>query len=384
MGFFDSHTTLSDSTTTWTYTYNSDGLRTKRTNGAKTYTYTYIDGQLSYMSINGSAVYFTHDGLGQPMSISYCDTTYFYVTNLQGDVIAILNTTGTAVVNYTYDAWGNVLSCTGTMAATLGADNPLRYRGYVYDTETGLYYLQSRYYNPEIGRFINADGLVSTGQGILGNNMFAYCGNNPINLYDPDGMCSRLLGFLWKIDCGKATCKDSRNYNPNPQKVAVIYDGNTSGYMLGLIMGEGFNSQGQWLVNYLKAYYRVESYSYRSMGEFVKKWNSLGSNYDKIFIMSHGYPGGLSCDGHSIGAPGLEDYSFENLKQVSAKTVYLYSCNGATKGPRGSAAYYFARLTGGAVWAARGSLNYLIGTGIPWLEFGADWTVTLGRAIRYQ
>ena len=68
------------------------------------------------------------------------------------------------MVEYTYDAWGNLLSTTGSLAETLGKLNPLRYRGYVYDHETGLYYLQSRYYDPEIGRFINADALVSTGQ----------------------------------------------------------------------------------------------------------------------------------------------------------------------------------------------------------------------------
>ncbi len=89
---------------------------------------------------------------------------------------------------YTHDAWGNVLSTTGSMAGTLGANNPLRYRGYVYDRETGLYYLQSRYYDPEMGRFMNADSLVSTGQGLLGNNMFAYCRNNPICRIDAYGM----------------------------------------------------------------------------------------------------------------------------------------------------------------------------------------------------
>lgn len=73
------------------------------------------------------------------------------------------------------------------MAATLGTANPLRYRGYVYDQETDLYYLQSRYYNSEIGRFINADGYTSTGQGFFGNNAFVYCGNNPIFFQDPDG-----------------------------------------------------------------------------------------------------------------------------------------------------------------------------------------------------
>ena len=74
-----------------------------------------------------------------------------------------------------------------SIASTLGVHNPLRYRGYVYDQETGLYYLQSRYYNPEWGRFISADTYVSTGQGLLGNNMFAYCGNNPVKMYDKTG-----------------------------------------------------------------------------------------------------------------------------------------------------------------------------------------------------
>jgi len=112
---------------------------------------------------------------------------YFYITNLQGDVVGILNSSGQVVVQYTYDAWGNLLSCTGTLATTIGTLNPLRYRGYVYDPETQLYYLQSRYYDPEIGRFLNADAFTSTGQGLLGNNMFAYCNNNPVGYEDASG-----------------------------------------------------------------------------------------------------------------------------------------------------------------------------------------------------
>ena len=121
------------------------------------------------------------------MAVTYGGATYYYATNIQGDVVAILDSTGAAVVTYTYDAWGNILTTTGTMASTLGIHNPLRYRGYVYDPETGLYYLQSRYYDPSIGRFINADTFASTGQGILGNNMFAYCRNNPAIRVDRDG-----------------------------------------------------------------------------------------------------------------------------------------------------------------------------------------------------
>ena len=119
-------------------------------------------------------------------------------TNLQGDVVAILNSSGQVVVQYTYDAWGNPLSTTGSLASTIGTLNPIRYRGYVYDTETGLYYLQSRYYDPELGRFINADAFVSTGQGLLGNNMFAYCGNNPVNYVDPSGCFFNKIADLIK------------------------------------------------------------------------------------------------------------------------------------------------------------------------------------------
>ena len=86
-----------------------------------------------------------------------------------------------------FDSWGKLLSTSGSLAFTLGKNNPFRYRGYVYDEETGFYYLQSRYYNPEVGRFISSDVLLSTGQGVLGHNAYAYCLNNPVNREDSNG-----------------------------------------------------------------------------------------------------------------------------------------------------------------------------------------------------
>ena len=148
------------------------------------------------MTVGTNTLYFTYDASGTPISVVYNGTTYFYATNLQGDVVAILDASGTAVVEYTYDAWGGHGSTSGTMSSTLGKHNPLRYRGYVYDQETDLYYLQSRYYNPRIGRFINADAYVSTGQGFTGNNMFAYCGNNPVSLKDNTGYSATLAGGI--------------------------------------------------------------------------------------------------------------------------------------------------------------------------------------------
>lgn len=134
---------------------------------------------------------FTYDEVGHPLTMrrynnSNMQTDYItmqYVCNAQGDVVKLVYGNGTVYAEYTYDAWGNILSSSGSMANA----NPLRYRGYFYDTESGFYYLQSRYYDPALGRFINADSFASTGQGFLGYDMFAYCGNNPVILSDHSG-----------------------------------------------------------------------------------------------------------------------------------------------------------------------------------------------------
>ncbi len=172
-----------------TITYGPDGMRTSRSNGTTTWNYVYNGSQLMAMTNrdNTISMYFTYDAAGRPVSIEYNGTTYYYVLNVQGDVVTIVNSSGSPVVNYTYNAWGKLCRTTGSMTSTLGTYNPLRYRGYVYDTDTGLYYLQSRYYNPEMGRFINADSYASTGQGIIGCNMFAYCLNNPVLFMDGTG-----------------------------------------------------------------------------------------------------------------------------------------------------------------------------------------------------
>ena len=96
----------------------------------------------------------------------------------------------------TYDTWGKKVSTTGSLAGTLGLFQPFRYRGYVYDWETGFYYLQSRYYDPTTGRFISADVLLSTGQGVLGHNAYAYCGDNPVNRTDSEGQFWNIIAAV--------------------------------------------------------------------------------------------------------------------------------------------------------------------------------------------
>ena len=140
---------------------------------------------------------FSYDANGQAVSVNYNGTEYYYLRNGQNDIVGLMDESGVRVVEYIYDAWGKLISPTGTLATTLGADNPFRYRGYYYDTETGLYYLTTRYYDPEVCRFISADVYMSTGQGVLGGNMWAYCNNNPIIYEDTVGtFLNAILGGI--------------------------------------------------------------------------------------------------------------------------------------------------------------------------------------------
>ncbi len=178
---------MTDGTTTWNYTYDANGMRTSRTNGTKTYNYVYNGSQLTQMTVGNDTLSFTYGLLG-PATVTWNGTTYYYSLSGQGDVNGIFNEDGNPVVTYNWDnAWGYNPIPEGVMASTLGELNPLRYRSYVYDNETGYYYLQSRYYDPQIGRFINADVFAASGQGLTGNNMFAYCGNNPVVRGDANG-----------------------------------------------------------------------------------------------------------------------------------------------------------------------------------------------------
>ena len=182
-----------------TYTYDESGLRTRKYNGSE---YTYYDrdasGNLVHETRNDGAnhLYYYYDANGSIGSISYNGVRYAFLKNLQGDVIAILDTSGNVVARYTYDAWGKVLSVTdangnaNTSSTFIGNVNPIRYRGYYYDTETGWYLTGTRYYDPMIGRFISADSVIpepGSENAIVGSNMFAYCFNNPVNMNDQTG-----------------------------------------------------------------------------------------------------------------------------------------------------------------------------------------------------
>ena len=201
---------------TSTFSYNSDGQRTGKTivfNGASTYNYEYYYNgdilagyRLVITKSDGSStthnIAFMYDENGEAFGFNYNGNDYYYVRNAQNDVIFISNSDNTGVVMYQYDAWGNMTACYDTSDdGMLSIVNPYAYRGYFYEIETNTYFLKSRYYNPELCRFISADGLINANQDILGNNLYAYCSNNPIKFCDSTGHSITLVMATIAMSC---------------------------------------------------------------------------------------------------------------------------------------------------------------------------------------
>ena len=188
---------VSTNNTSVTFGYDVTGKRISKTVGSTVHEYTY-DGSLLLCDKWGSEyIEYFYDASGSPYALSYFDglTTekYYFVKNIEGDILELRSSTNTLVARYIYDGWGKLLGVRDasgnaiTSSTHIANLNILRYRGYVYDTETKLYYLLSRYYDPQVQRFISPDVYISTGQGIVGNNMFAYCNNCPVNMLDSLG-----------------------------------------------------------------------------------------------------------------------------------------------------------------------------------------------------
>ena len=186
------------------YTYNANGIRTSKTiNGIK---HSYVlDGTKILKETWGNNVLIPlYDNEENVCGIEYNGTAYWFYKNLQGDIISIANADGDVIANYNYDAWGRLCSIIDTDgnattdSTNIAIINPFRYRGYYYDTEIGMYYLQSRYYDPTVGRFINADDTDYLGANkiSLGYNLFTYCENEPILKIDCEGYAPRYKGIV--------------------------------------------------------------------------------------------------------------------------------------------------------------------------------------------
>jgi len=219
---------ITDGDNTIEYSYNGDGLRTSKTVNGETTEYFYNGSILAGQKSGDDTLVFMYDNNSDIFGFIYNNTEYYYIKNAQNDVIAIADASGNVLVKYTYDAWGKVTSITNKngidvedlkaqkfdpatgetiteydengnpisiepIPKILARINPILYRSYYYDTETEWYYLNTRYYSPDMCRFINADGYIQTGQGMLDKNMFAYCLNNPVNMLDKNG---KIAGWI--------------------------------------------------------------------------------------------------------------------------------------------------------------------------------------------
>ena len=177
------------------YEYDSSGIRSKKTVDGNTTVFYNIGGvKAGEYRDDGIDILYLYDDKGKIYGISVNDQIYCFMENVQGDVIGLYDYYGKVCARYTYDPWGNIIGVQELDTVTFGEDNkkigevnPFRYRGYYYDMETSFYYLNSRYYDPQVKRFINADAYASTGQGFNGTNMFCYCLNNPVNNADYGG-----------------------------------------------------------------------------------------------------------------------------------------------------------------------------------------------------
>ena len=190
------------------YTYDSNGQRISKTVDGETTDYYVVDGVRIGEHKAGRDILYMHDEKGDIYGICYDGITHYFVQNVQGDIIGILNTTGTLVAKYEYDAWGNVTAipvaedgCGHSVDSPdhIAHVNPFRYRGYYYDAETGFYYTHSRYYDSEVGRFISPDTLevLDIQDDLYDKNLYIYCDDNPVIRIDSSGA-------VWHLAIGAA------------------------------------------------------------------------------------------------------------------------------------------------------------------------------------
>ena len=184
------------------YKYNKDGIRTYKKVDSNNIIHYYLEeNKIIVEKHNNYMIYYLYSDVDNLVGFLYNNNIYFYIKNLQGDIIAIIDINENVIAKYLYDSFGNIISITDenddiiTNPSHIGLINPFRYRSYYYDSETNLYYLNNRYYSPTLGRFINMDGVINSNKTFLSHNLFSYCDNNYINNVDSSGKFAIAISF---------------------------------------------------------------------------------------------------------------------------------------------------------------------------------------------
>ena len=286
---------------------------------------------------NGKWQQYLYDGSGQLMAIRYKGADYYYIRDGLMCITGLVDANGGAVVNYRYDSWGKLISITGSMAGTLGKDNPYRYKGYYYDDETGMYYISVRYYNPEIARFINTDteDILDISSHLYDKNLYAYCDNNPIMRKDTGGefwtiAASALIGAVISagIEFGMELAFDGK-IDAGSIGLAAL-----SGAAGGALAATGFGYGGQIIGNA----------AISGVSEVISQIRS-GNRNIKSIAANAGAMAAVGAASVYIGGKGIraqgEPYrkSIDNLKRVRGNVSkalsnpkgYRYQINRAVK-----------------------------------------------------
>ena len=339
-----------------TFKYDHNGMRIQKVLEHSWYpettNYTYHGKLLTHMEVaytdfdevgHVDKLHFFYDAQSRPAKVRFNGTIYTYVQNLQGDIVGILDNTGNLVVEYKYDAWGKPLSTTGSLADTLGIRNPFRYRGYVFDEESGLYYLGNRYYLPVRGRFMNADMMIAR-KNLLLHNVFAYAKNMPIIRLDASGLQDIIYTAKDQYttkgadDGVKSYFIEYKNdrYPANSEETATLYDWDT---VIIDFMDEEFDQ----LIDEKASYASVTSVFSESIGgkldfkcDLEKKHptalyliegcvynrNELGNFMWAYYLEKHGYPtstNGILAQAGSLLRPIITAFTqgiFSELKKI--------------------------------------------------------------------
>ncbi|ERK31240.1 DNRLRE domain-containing protein [Clostridium intestinale] len=345
-------TKIAGNNNTISYKYDGSGIRTEKNVNGVVSKYTLQGDKVVYEEVtNGSnidKIYYTYDGSGILVSMNLNSVEYYYVRNLQGDIIGLIDNTGKQVVTYNYDSWGKLISIDGSLKDSVGVKNPYRYRGYRYDNETGMYYLQSRYYNPEWGRFINADGLIGQTGELLGHNLFAYCKNNPVLLKDENGF-RPMVATNWDdeiaISRGLPIQSASQIVKNNNSK--VLPNKNQS-FNYGASAAKGFKSGALDELASVGAGYVV-----KGTPTFVQYGKGVGGYVSK-------YSAGANVARKTIGVAGTIAFTVWDVKNSINDGEYFGATLDVASGLLGFGAGYFIGLGGTALIAA-GAPALLIG-----------------------